>query len=221
MNYLDYKKYGNLFIDLSRCQGEIDWAKLKEKHPEINFAITKCTEGVNYIDPTYLMNTDGAKSVLMACGAYHFFRWTDDINQQVSSFLGNARNADFLALDIEQNYQQQHHSIVFAKTEKFISQIKKYAEKPVIIYTGGWYLPNFPAIAEDFPLWIANYAVKDPSKLKIAKPWIKANAWQMGNLEFGVPFALDKSVVKGATKPVSCDINVVLDDKFEQYLGVY
>jgi lysozyme len=221
MDYIDYKKYGSLFIDLSRCQGEIDWVKLKELHPEIQFAVTKCTEGTTYIDPTYLLNTNGALSVSMTCGAYHFFRWTDSVEQQIASFLSNSRNADFLALDIEQPYKQPHHSIVFSKTEQFIRGILRASNKPICIYTGGWYLPQFSAIANECPLWVANYAVTDPSKLKIASPWTKASAWQFGNLEYGVPFALDKRVVRGATKPVSCDINVVLDAGFEQRMGIY
>lgn len=65
-------KYG---IDVSHCQGKIDWSKVKSSNPEIKFAIirTGFSYGARYVDTQFDNNVFGARSVgIDIYGVYHF-----------------------------------------------------------------------------------------------------------------------------------------------------
>ena len=64
-------------IDVSRWQGNINWTQVKNSG--IDFAFTKATEGVNYVDPKYHTNMQGAKAAGVLIGPYHFCR-IDSLN---------------------------------------------------------------------------------------------------------------------------------------------
>lgn len=61
-------------IDVSRYQGNIDWAKVKASG--ITFVFIKATEGRTYVDPNFEKNVTGALAAGMMVGTYHFFRGT-------------------------------------------------------------------------------------------------------------------------------------------------
>ncbi|WKL00296.1 GH25 family lysozyme [Paenibacillus amylolyticus] len=59
-------------IDVSRYQGNIDWAKVKASG--MTFVFIKATEGQTYTDPNYQKNVTSALAAGMLVGTYHFFR---------------------------------------------------------------------------------------------------------------------------------------------------
>ncbi|MCA9229348.1 MAG: glycoside hydrolase family 25 protein [Planctomycetales bacterium] len=59
-------------IDVSKWQGTINWTSVK--NDGIDFAFVKATEGVNYIDPKYHANMQGAAAAGVMVGPYHFTR---------------------------------------------------------------------------------------------------------------------------------------------------
>ena len=59
-------------IDVSRHQGTINWTKVKAAG--IKFAFLKATEGVNYTDPNFAANAQGATAAGIPIGVYHFLR---------------------------------------------------------------------------------------------------------------------------------------------------
>ena len=61
-------------IDVSRYQGNIDWAKVKASG--MTFVFIKATEGQTYTDPNFQKNVSGALAAGMLVGTYHFFRAT-------------------------------------------------------------------------------------------------------------------------------------------------
>lgn len=61
-------------IDVSRYQGNIDWAKVKASG--MTFVFIKATEGQTYTDPNYQKNVIGALAAGLMVGTYHFFRAT-------------------------------------------------------------------------------------------------------------------------------------------------
>lgn len=57
-------------VDVSYHNGNIDWLALK--HAGFSFAICRTGYGKNGLDETFTRNVDGAHSVGMKCGAYHY-----------------------------------------------------------------------------------------------------------------------------------------------------
>ena len=55
-------------IDVSRHQGKIDWARVKAGGT--GFAIIKCTQGVNTVDPEFHRNMRNCAAVGLPVGAY-------------------------------------------------------------------------------------------------------------------------------------------------------
>lgn len=55
-------------IDVSRYQGKIDWARVKAGGT--GFAIIKCTQGVNTVDPEFHRNMRNCAPVGLPVGAY-------------------------------------------------------------------------------------------------------------------------------------------------------
>lgn len=66
-------------IDVSHWQGTINWTQVKNSG--IEFAFTKATEGVNYVDPRFTANMQGANAAGVMIGPYHFCR-VDSYNGQ-------------------------------------------------------------------------------------------------------------------------------------------
>ncbi|MBQ7170987.1 MAG: hypothetical protein IJR89_01780 [Clostridia bacterium] len=61
-------------IDVSRWQGEIDWAAVGAAG--VRFAMIKATDGED-ADPFFAANLTGASGAGIACGTYHYLRATD------------------------------------------------------------------------------------------------------------------------------------------------
>jgi len=70
---------------------------------DVSFVFHKCTEGDNYIDPTYTSRRDAVKQAGKVWGAYHFFRMNASASVQVQWFINHANIApgDIVALDFE------------------------------------------------------------------------------------------------------------------------
>lgn len=49
-------------IDVSHHQGTIDWAKVKEQMPNLEFVYVKASEGEDYVDPMFRANAKGASA---------------------------------------------------------------------------------------------------------------------------------------------------------------
>ncbi len=79
----------------------IDFARAKVAG--IQFAIVKATEGVNYEDPSFTTNVDGARAAGMDVGAYHLMRATP-IDMQAADFIAAISGHGpykMLAIDVE------------------------------------------------------------------------------------------------------------------------
>jgi len=93
-------------IDISKWQGNIDFAKVKEA---TGFAIMKATEGYGYIDPKFKNNQAGFRNAKMPLGYYHFARpdLGNTATKEADWFVktvGTLEVGEVLALDYEVNY---------------------------------------------------------------------------------------------------------------------
>lgn len=57
-------------VDVSVWNDDVDWELLKEHG--IEFAIVRCSYGLNYADENFLQNVNGAHEAGMIVGAYHY-----------------------------------------------------------------------------------------------------------------------------------------------------
>lgn len=74
-----------LGIDVSWNNGTVDWQAVKDAG--VKFAIVRSSYGQNSVDETFLTNVNGAHSVGLKCGAYHY-----DYSMTVEDAIQNARN---------------------------------------------------------------------------------------------------------------------------------
>ena len=72
-------------VDVSRRQGEIDWARVAAA--DAQFCYVKATEGEGLKDIRFRENFDNSKAAGLLRGAYHYFRPDKDALAQVDNFL--------------------------------------------------------------------------------------------------------------------------------------
>ena len=103
-------------IDVSHWSGTIDWATVR-KQPEAQFAIAKCTEGLDFLDIQYANNRTGCLTQGIPFGAYHFYRhngrpqdqadWFESkIGEGVSVAVCDVETTTAIALVGEERYKQ-------------------------------------------------------------------------------------------------------------------
>lgn len=111
-------------IDVSHHQGNINWTSVKNSG--IDFAFTKATEGVNYVDPEYHDNMQGATAAGVLIGPYHFCR-IDSLN-----------GVDFTS------YQPGYGDPFLPGTDPYIdavSEANDFLDAIMPYYNSGQYLP--------------------------------------------------------------------------------
>jgi GH25 family lysozyme M1 (1,4-beta-N-acetylmuramidase) len=145
-------------IDISRYQKitPANWANLK---PVIDFVMAKCSEGYDWIDPTFADNVQQAYTVDIPLVAYHYFRtsyyveyghdvakWPTPANdKQLQNLIHALSNKTYYAvmLDVEDTTEAAPWTAwaagVFAgRVRDWLDSIGKHTT-PMIIYTGEWY----------------------------------------------------------------------------------
>ncbi len=157
-------------IDVSHWQGQIDW--LRVGAAGTNFAFMKATEGTTFTDVTYPLNREGAGSVGMRIGAYHFARPAGASDApvaasaiaQADAFVAYAQPAagDLLpALDLESAGGLSVTRLT-AWTQVWLDEVAARLGVRPIVYASPafWkkYLGDTPVFASaGNPLWIAHW----------------------------------------------------------------
>lgn len=169
-------------IDVSNFQGKPDFLKVKGSGEE--FVIAKATEGIDFIDPTFLNNIVSARRALLHVGAYHFLRPRPGRSgtREAEHFLRLLRQAKLDKGDIRPVVDVETTQLGRAETEIYVGQ-----------FVGGLRLAGFDAILYTFPgfmhwqhtfgtdLWIANFGVRQPTlptNLEGGLAWPSYAMWQ-------------------------------------------
>lgn len=174
-------------IDVSKHQGHIDWAQLKN-HAKIKFVYIKATEGSDYVDPRYKENIRNARKHGFKVGSYHFLTTKSSATTQFQNFIRNANREeqDLLpVIDVENigrwSSQQLRDSLkVFADLVE-----DYYGCKPLIYTSEKFFTKHLGRAFADYPLFIAKY---NPNQPNIGYKWIM---WQFSDC------GLFKPAVKG------------------------
>jgi len=153
-------------IDVSRWQGEIDWAKVKDA--ETRFAFIKATEGGDHLDPNFKRNWAEAKKAGVPRGAYHFVYWCRPAKDQVRWFKRHVpRDADALppVLDVEWNGESEScgkkipKEKALAKIREMLAGMQAHTGKKPILYTDITFHEDvLEGELNEYPYWLRSTA---------------------------------------------------------------
>ncbi|MBN9069042.1 MAG: muramidase [Rhizobiales bacterium] len=189
-------------VDVSRWQGNIDWAKL-QRHGA-NFVYIKATDGGDHLDPMFMKNWQGADEVGLKRGAYHFFYWCRVASEQADWFIRNVpkvKGALPPVIDVEWNHQSSckrrpSRDVVLEKMKVFMDRLERhYGRRPIIYTTPDFYADNLRGAFLDYPFWLRSTALH-PGKVYPDREWL---FWQYSGsgLSQGVEGQIDLNVFNG------------------------
>lgn len=156
----------------------------------LDFYIFKCTEGVDYVDPTYAGRMDTTHAVK---GAYHFFRMSADAGKQVQWFIDHARiqPGDIVALDFEDvSYDpwanHSDHAVVVHANEVMRLLGNAYPNNRLLLYCNHSTWTRYVQLGMDTGdgLWIAD-PVRRPDYVG---HWV---LWQYDSTDYDKDLSVD------------------------------
>ncbi|WP_244488833.1 glycoside hydrolase family 25 protein [Bosea sp. Leaf344] len=165
-------------IDISRWQGEIDWASVKAAGTR--FVFMKATEGGDHIDPSFLRNWEGARRAGIPRGAYHFVFWCRPAHEQAVWFKQHIPNdPDALppVLDVEWNGhsrtcpQKIDRALALEKIQLMLTELEQLTGKKPVIYTDiTFHKDVLEGQFNDYPYWIRSTAALPETRYN-NRPW--------------------------------------------------
>ena len=176
-------------IDVSHYSCEIDWRAVKQmsdQNVSVNFAFIRATHGIDFTDYRFEQNWGEMRDAGIIRGAYHFFTFGDDAEQQALYFIEKVKiiSADLPpVLDIEDdltgNERRFTSEQIVQKISVWLRTVEKIVGVTPIIYTNADYYKKYIAgNFSNYPIWYASYspdkAIKNYDTLK----WL---FWQYSN----------------------------------------
>lgn len=164
------------YIDVSRYQGVIDWAKVAAagykgamlKTVSTNRKLSKRSDGL-YIDPTFETNYRSARAAGLDVGVYYYTYATSEAMADAElSLLRQAVHGKELtlpvAVDVEDNELKPMSTIDLTNLTAYaLEQVEKmgfYAQ--LYTYTGYKYELDMARLSSRWDVWLADYTGKTP-----------------------------------------------------------
>ena len=164
------------YIDVSRYQGEIDWAQVAAagykgamlKTVSTNRKLSKRADGL-YIDPTFETNYRNARAAGLDVGVYYYTYATSEA--MADAELALVRQAVYgkeltlpLAVDVEENELKPMSTLDLTNLAAYaLEQVEKmgfYAQ--LYTYTGYKYELDMERLSSRWDVWLADYTGKTP-----------------------------------------------------------
>lgn len=164
------------YIDVSRYQGEIDWAQVAAagykgamlKTVSTNRKLSKRADGL-YIDPTFETNYRNAKAAGLDVGVYYYTYATSEA--MADAELALVRQAVYgkeltmpVAVDVEENKLKPMSTLDLTNLTAYaLEQVEKmgfYAQ--LYTYTGYKYELDMARLSSRWDVWLADYTGKAP-----------------------------------------------------------
>lgn len=193
-------------IDISKWQGDIDWAEVKRAGTA--FVYMKATEGGDHLDERFKSNWEGARAAGLPRGAYHFMFWCRSAEEQAAWFKQNVpRDADALppVLDVEWNGHSKtcpkriDPELARQKIAIMLKAMTEHTGKKPVIYTD---IPFHADVLEghriDNDFWLRSVAAEPHEKYN-SRGW---KIWQFtttGRVP-GIKGAVDRNAYAGTRK---------------------
>ena len=166
------------YIDVSRYQGEIDWAQVAAagykgamlKTVSTNRKLSKRADGL-YIDPTFERNYAGARAAGLDVGVYYYTYATnkDMVNAELSMLRQAVYGKELtlpVAVDVEDNrlvsLDKQDLTDLTAYALHEVEQMGFYAQLYTYTSFANRYLFMGGASLSPFDVWLADYTGKAP-----------------------------------------------------------
>ena len=156
-----------LGIDVSNWQGYINYSEVKNSG--IDIVYIKATQGDSIIDPYFKTNYENAKSNGLKVGFYHFLTASSVENaiteaEFFSSVISGTSPDCKLAMDFE-IFGNLNNNEINSISLAFLQKVQELTGKEVIVYSDASNAENtFSSdIANNYPLWIAEYGVNTPN----------------------------------------------------------
>ncbi|MBS1120418.1 MAG: Lyzozyme (1,4-beta-N-acetylmuramidase) [Deltaproteobacteria bacterium] len=166
-------------IDVSKYQGTIDWAAVK--NDGVEFAFVRVSDGLTFIDAKFDANWTGSRAQGVLHGAYQFFRPEQDPIAQADLLLSRMGplQVDDLppVIDVEADGGLPPDQVA-ASVRIWVEHVTAAIGRAPIIYTGFYFWRSHVG-TEDFtssPLWHAQYSSAECPT--IAPPWTDWAFWQ-------------------------------------------
>lgn len=155
-------------IDVSDWQGYVDYTAVRNSG--IDVVYIKASQGDNIIDSYFRINYNDAKASGLKVGFYHYLtaRTQEDAIRQADFFASVISNTSpdcKLAMDFE-SFGNLSFAEINNISRAFLERVREVTEREVIIYSDASNARNVfgEELAEEYPLWIAEYGVEFPSQ---------------------------------------------------------
>lgn len=191
-------------MDVSHWQGDINWKKLRTQGA--NFAFIKATEGGKHVDRLFKHNWREAKAAGIPTGAYHFFYWCRNAEEQAKWFIKQVpkeKGSLPPVLDVEWNGNKRTcpgklpRATVLKKMQVWLDIVERhYGVKPIIYVTPDFYEDNLRGGKfSEYSFWLRSVA-QHPRGRYPDRPFA---FWQYSGtgLSKGVDTRIDLNVFNG------------------------
>lgn len=161
-------------IDVSEWQGNIDFKKVKTAGIEVVYI--RAGQGFTYKDAKFERNYTQAKKNNLKVGVYHYVtaRNEEEAKMQARFFasLLSGKTIDCkLAMDFEY-FPGLTKGEINKISLAFLKELEKVYGKDAIVYSNSYNASNtFDKEVAQYPLWIAQYGVKEPENNGRWKAW--------------------------------------------------
>ena len=150
-------------IDVSRYQGKIDWARVKAGGT--GFAIIKCTQGVNTVDPEFHRNMRNCAAVGLPVGAYVYSKARTAFAAAEEAERAAEECAPYhLDYPIAMDFEATQFLAMPKKTrgaiiDSFCTRIEARGYKPMLYSSKYWLSALIPSeTTRRWDVWLAQYA---------------------------------------------------------------
>ncbi|MDO4554139.1 MAG: GH25 family lysozyme [Lachnospiraceae bacterium] len=165
-------------IDVSHWSGNIDFHRVKEDGIEIVYI--KSSEGQSLIDPHFEINYRKAKEHNLKIGFYHYVtaRSKAQAKAEAEFFLSLIREKDYdchPVMDFESFFDLDRRKINRIAKEFMETCERESGHRPMIYSDASNASAIFDRYFSRYPLWIAQYGVKEPAG---NGKWLHWTGWQ-------------------------------------------
>ena len=193
-------------IDVSKWQGEIDWAAVRSAGTQ--FAFIKATEGGDHLDDRFAQNWAGAKAAGVPRSAYHFIFWCRPAHEQADWFRRHIpADADALppVLDLEWNGHSKlcprklSKPDALEKIKVMIAAMEAHTGKRPILYTDiTFHKDVLEGELNDYPFWVRSVAA-EPQERYQDRGWAFWQYTTTGRVP-GIRGHVDRNVFAGSER---------------------
>lgn len=162
-------------MDVSAWQRTVDWHAVAGS--DIQIVMMRASEGNSIVDAQFDANYAGAKAAGLAVGFYHFLTATtpEEAEKQADFFLrviGDRTPDCLLAVDVG-SAGSLSSELLTEITLTFMQRVESQSGWRIMLYTDAYAArARFGAALAAYPIWVANYGVREPEANGKWSSWV-------------------------------------------------